>query len=147
MKVFYVRQGNRTTKDLAAEYVQGLPSEGVFRIEIKPWEETRSVPQNDTFHMLIGQIRKSGKFIFMDRADWSEEDIKRLLIDAFAQVRREEGRPLRNDPRMVPSIDGQRMVQLNVSSSGMAKAEANEFIEFLLSYMAALGVDTTDLSI
>jgi hypothetical protein len=104
-------------------------------------EPRRSNDQNSKMHAMISDIAKQAKFMNqkMDADDW-----KRLLIDAFAKVMRDAGTPLHHDGRVVPSLDGQRVVQLGIQSSAFYKAEASEFIEFLFSWGAENNIVWTE---
>jgi len=127
----------RLAHDLArkscAQYVMSAP-EGW---DVTFSEPRRSNDQNAKMHAMIGDIADQSEFMGkkMDADDW-----KRLLIDAFAKVMRDAGTPLHHDGRVVPSLDGQRVVQLGIQSSGFYKAEASQFIEFLFAYGAENGI-------
>lgn len=93
--------------------------------------------QEEKYHAMIADIAK--QCTFMQRK-WSREDWKRLLIDAYVRVAREnakaEGKP---DPfagqgEIVPALEGSGFVQLGVQSRGFRIKQAAEFIEYLLDY-------------
>ena len=101
-----------------------------IRIEIK--RAKRSIDQNSMFHAIIHkvgiQMREAG-------STWSDEDWKRLLIDQFmAETNRHKG-------IIVPSLDGQRIVQLGTQSRKFTKAEASEFIEWLDAWCVEKGIE------
>jgi hypothetical protein len=112
-----------------------LTAQEGYRVIIKPPAKSRI--QEERYHAMIGDIADQSEFMGkkMDADDW-----KRLLIDAFAKVMRDAGTPLHHDGRVVPSLDGQRVVQLGIQSSGFYKAEASQFIEFLFAYGAENGI-------
>lgn len=107
-----------------------------YVVEIKP--PTRTLEQNAKYHTIFTEI--SDRCEFMGRA-WDVEDWKRLLVDAFAKVMRDAGTPLHEDARVVPSLDGERVVQLGTQTRRFYKSEAGQFIEFLHAFAAEHGVE------
>ena len=89
--------------------------------------------QEEKYHAMIGDISKA--CLFMGKR-WHQDDWKRLLVDAFAKAMRDAGTPLHHDGRVVPSLDGERVVQLGIQTSEFYVKEAAEFIEYLYSYGA-----------
>jgi len=96
-------------------------------------EQVKKREQEEKYHAQIGDIAKQCKFMGQkfDKEDW-----KRMLIDAFARVKAEEGKPLRGWGRIVPSLDGTGFVQLGIQSRGFRKSVASEFIEHLYAFGA-----------
>lgn len=124
-----------------AEFLSGLDTkQGSWKVLITEYTPSKSQDQTDKYEAMINQIKGSGKFRFMGHGDWSRDDIKRLLIDAFARIREAEGRPLARSGRIVPSLDGTGFVQLNVRSSDFNREEASEFIDYVDSFAAEIGV-------
>ncbi len=117
----------------AMEAVQNAPEGHVVRIS----EPRKSREQEERYHAMLGDIAR--QWTFMGR-QWELDDVKRLLVDAFAQAMREAGTPLHHDGRVVPSLDGQRIVQLGIQTSKFWKAEASNFIEFLFAWGAENGI-------
>ena len=109
--------------------------------EVRISEPKKSRDQEEKYHAIIGDIEKSKLFKFLGRNDWSEEDIKRLLVESFAQEMIANGTPLSQSGRVVPSLDMQRTVQLGIQTRRFKKAEAAQFIEYLYSYGAQIGVE------
>lgn len=105
-------------------------------VEIKPPAKRRE--QEERYHAMIGDIARQWKFLG-NRVD--ADDAKRLLVDAFAKVMRDAGTPLRHDGRVVPSIDGQRVVQLGIQTRDFTVREASGFIEYLFAFGAEHGVE------
>lgn len=101
-----------------------------FTVEIKPL--TRTLDQNAKFHAMIGDIAKQ---MAEAGSSWTVEDWKRLLIDQFAaDTDRRIG-------SVVPSLDGQRVVQLGLQSKRFSVEEASEFIEWLEAWAAQKGIE------
>lgn len=92
---------------------------------------TKKRIQEEKYHAMIGDIAKQVDLIGCRR---SAEDAKRLLIDAFARVMREAGTPLRQEGRILPSLDGSGFVQLGIQSRKFTVKEASEFIEYLYAF-------------
>lgn len=118
----------------AAEAIYAAPDDWVVRIS----EPSKSREQEECYHAMLGDIARQWKF--MGRL-WPLDDVKRLLVDAFAKAMREAGTPLHHDGRVIPSIDGERVVQLGIQTSKFRVGEASEFIEFLSAWGAENGIE------
>jgi hypothetical protein len=93
--------------------------------------------QEEKYHAMIGDIARQVEHI---GRTWHQDDMKRLLIDEFADEMRAAGTPLHHDGRVIPSLDGRRIVQLGIQSSEFYVKEAAQFIEFLYAFGAARDV-------
>jgi len=118
----------------AVQAVQNAPEGHVVRIS----EPSKSREQEDCYHAMIGDIAK--QYQFMGQR-WHKDDMKRLMVDAFAQAMREAGAPLHHDGRVVPSLDGRRIVQLGIQTSDFWKSEASAFIDFLAAWGSENGIE------
>ena len=107
-------------------------------------QPTKKRAQEEKYHAMIADIHASGRFVFLGRSDWSEEDIKRLLVEAFEMEMKNAGTPLQQSGRVVPSIDLCRTVQLGIQTRQFRVKEASAFIEFLYAYGTELGVRFKD---
>src|SRR5690606_11777311 len=93
--------------------------------------------QEEKYHAMIGDIAKHCTFM---GEKLGAEDWKRLLVDAFVRVMREdaksEGRPdpFKSQGRVLPSLDGSGIVQLGIQTRKFSKRMAGEFIEYLYHY-------------
>jgi hypothetical protein len=100
------------------------------QIEVRPLK--RTFYQNAKFHAMIyhiaNQMSEAG-------STWSDEDWKRLLIDQWASDTN------RRIGSVVPSLDGQRVVQLGLQSAKFSVADATEFIEWLDAWAAQKGIE------
>lgn len=107
-------------------------------------EPVRRNAQNERLHAMVGEIAKVVPFMgqLVDLETW-----KRLLVDAFVRVMREEARaagkpdPFADQGRVVPSLDGTGVVQLGVQTRSFSVAMAAQFTEYLYSFGAPLGVE------
>lgn len=131
---------HNTARQRAIEATKIAPDDYVVRIS----PPAKSRGQEEKYHAMIDDIWKSGLFRFLGRSDWSKEDIKRLLVDAFAQERESIGQPLSQAGRVVPSLDMQRTVQLGIQTRKFTKKEASDFVEYLYAYGSMIGVEFTD---
>ena len=118
-------------------HVLTAPEGHVVRIS----EPVKKRIQEEKYHAMIGDIAKQCTFMGM-RMD--SEDWKRLLVDAFAKVMRDAGTPIHHDGRVVPSLDGKRVVQLGIQTRKFYVKEAAEFIEFLYAYGADNNIQWTE---
>jgi hypothetical protein len=115
------------------------PAHVGWRMELTPPAKKRI--QEEKYHAMCGDI--AAQCEFMGRK-WDTEDWKRLLVDAFASAMREAGTPLHHDGRVIPSLDGQRVVQLGIQTRKFYVAEASQFIEYLFAWGAENGVEWTE---
>ena len=125
---------NADVRERAARECWDAPEGAVVRFG----EAGKSRDQEERYHAMIGDIAKQWRF--MNR-EWPADDMKRILVDAFAEAMRQAGTPLHHDGRVVPSIDGHRVVQLGIQTSKFRKAEASEFIEYLFAFGAQFDVE------
>lgn len=117
----------------AAAFSQVAP-EGWMAVFSEP---TKKRIQEEKYHAMIGDIARQVEHI---GRKWDADDMKRLLIDEFADEMRAAGTPLHHDGRVIPSFDGRRIVQLGVQSSAFYVKEAAAFIEFLYAFGATRDV-------
>lgn len=95
-------------------------------LEIK--EETRTNEQNALIHALIARISLQAEHA---GSKWEAEDWKRLLLAMWSK----------DMGKIVPSLDGEGVVQLGLQSRKLSKAEGAEFIEFIYAWSAQSGID------
>ena len=123
-------QAHMVLKTLWPKMKDALQSGKQLRLEVK--RATRSTDQNAMFHALFHKISLEMAKV---GSNWDADDWKRLLIDAWAN---ETGRKI---GRVVPSLDGQRVVQLGAQSHKFTVEEGSEFIEWLMAWMADKGIE------
>lgn len=87
--------------------------------------------QEEKYHAMIGDIARQTLYA---GKRWNAHDMKRILIDEFSAEMRQLGTPLHQDSRIIPSENGQRIIQLEIHSSNFYVKEACDFIEFLYSW-------------
>lgn len=123
MKVFYL--AHKQARELCAAFALSVAPEG-WRVRFE--EPKRKNVQSDKFHAQIGDISDQTEYA---GKKWDRDDMKRILIDEFAEAMRLAGTPLHNDGRLVPSENGRRVIQLGIQSREFYVREASEFIAFL----------------
>jgi hypothetical protein len=86
---------------------------------------TRTLDQNALFHAICGDIATQKKWagVWIDTEGW-----KRLFVDAWA---RHEGKV---QARIVPSLDGQSVVNLGIQTRKLRIADMADLIEFATAY-------------
>ena len=94
---------------------------------------TRSDQQNKLMHSIIGQIAKQAK---IHGSRWTAESFKRFLIDQWAHENGESA----SVSKVMPSIDGLRIVQLGLQSRRFTKEQAISFTEWLIYWATTNGV-------
>ena len=118
------------------EFAKGLLLAGNrLVLEIKEVSKTRE--QEKLYHALIGEIAKQAEHA---GAKWDAEDWKRFLLDQFA---RDTGRA---GGKVAPSLDFTGLIQLGLQSRKFSKADAIEFVEWLLAWGANNGIEFQDYS-
>jgi hypothetical protein len=142
-KIYFITDTNR-----GHIYHDGIKNAPVgWKVTIE--EAAKSRDQEQKYHAMIGDIAK--QCTFMDRK-WDRDDWKRLLVDAFVRVMREQAKaqgnpdPFAEECRMVPTLDGSGFVQLGAQTRRFKKSMASDFIEFLFSYGSQEGVIWSDTS-
>lgn len=142
-RIYKFRKGNETARRLAAARCMEAPDEFVCIIDAPK----KSREQEEKYHAMVADI--ANQCTFMGRT-WGKDDWKRLLIDAFVRVMREDAKATGNpDPfagqgEVVPALDGHGFVQLGVQSRGFRKATASQFIEYLSAYGNENGIRWTE---
>lgn len=94
---------------------------------------TRSDLQNKLMHSIINQIAKQSQ---LHGSRWSTESWKRYLIDQWAHDNGESA----SVSKVMPSIDGLRVVQLGLQSRRFTKEQAVSFTEWLIYWATTNGV-------
>lgn len=127
-KQVFILSHPQARRNAAHAVSQALPN---WVVEVR--EPGKSRDQEALYHSLFAEIAKTRQFM---GKRWDAEAWKRLLVDAFARVKAEEGEPIQGHGAMVPSLDGTGFVQLGVQTRRFTKKQASEFIEFLHAWMA-----------
>lgn len=91
------------------------------RVRVEEAKPTRSLDQNDMFHAICHDISRQRQWAgrWLDTEGW-----KRLLVDAWARV---EGK---GQGSVVPSLDGQSIVNLGIQTRRMRVGEMADLITF-----------------
>ena len=95
--------------------------------------DMKSRDQEKLYHSLIGQIAKQAT---LHGSRWTAESWKRFLIDQWAH----ESGEMSSISKVMPSIDGERVVQLGHQSRRFTKEQAISFTEWLLYWANTNGV-------
>jgi len=106
-------------------------------------EEKRTLPQNSKTHAIYYDLKTQAVIVMPGRRivlnDYTEAEVKALVVVWFAKERELEGRPLRKPPRTVLCpITGQNITVRPSTAEDFGKRDTAEFIEWL----HALGADT-----
>ena len=101
-------------------------------------EPTKKRAQEEKYHAMISEIAQHTEYA---GKRWDSEDMKRILIDEFADEMRSAGTPLHHDGRLIPSENGRRVIQLGIQSRDFRVGEASQFIEFLSAWMVDRGME------
>ena len=96
--------------------------------------DMKSLQQERLYHSLINQIAKQAT---LHGGRWNSESWKRFLIDQWAH----DSDEMSSISKVMPSIDGERVVQLGHQSRRFTKEQAISFTEWLLCWAATNGVN------
>jgi hypothetical protein len=126
----------------AAKAVLSAPDGWMVQIS----EPAKKREQEEKYHAMVGDIAKQCDFNGkkLDAESW-----KRLLVEAFVFILREEARGQNKpDPfpngRLLPSLDSMRIVQVEVLTRNFKVSQASQFIEYLFAFGADRGVRWSD---
>jgi hypothetical protein len=109
---------------------EALASGKQLTLEIKNASKSRD--QEKLYHELIGQIAKQASHL---GAKWDAEDWKRLLVDQFIKDMNGLGAS-----KIIPSLDGEGIIQLGFQTRKFTKEQASEFVEWLHAWGATNGI-------
>lgn len=120
---------HETARKRAVAAVANAPEE--FVVTVQP--PTKKRIQEEKYHAMIGDIAAQSTYA---GRRWGREDMKRILVDEFADAMRQIGKPLHMDGagRLIPSEDGRRVIQLGIQTRDFWVSEAAAFIEFLYAW-------------
>ena len=130
--IFYLHTAEQASTLMASiwpKVKESLKAGKQLRMEIKA--ESRSDEQSAKYHAMLGEIATQAQHL---GAKWSTEDWKRLLVDLFAKETGLQG------GKIIPSLDGQGIVQLGLQTRNFTKEQAMEFITFLEAWGASNGI-------
>lgn len=91
------------------------------RVRIDEKQPTRSLEQNAMLHAICGDIARQRQWAgqWIDTEGW-----KRLLVDAWARAENKA------QGRVVPSLDGQSVVNLGIQTRSMRVADMADLITY-----------------
>jgi len=97
--------------------------------------------QEERYHALIDEIAAQSTYA---GKRWDRENMKRILVDEFVDAMKQMGTPLRQSGQLIPSENGQRVIQLGVQTRDFTVKEASDFIDFLTAWGAERGVEFSE---
>lgn len=134
-RVFFLNHGQ--ARDGVATHAHIAPDGWMVTFQ----EPVKKRIQEEKYHAMIADVARQSLYA---GKQWHERDMKRILIDEFADEMRNACSPLHHDSRIIPSENGQRIIQLEIHSSDFYVKEAAQFIEFLYAWGADRGVVWTE---
>lgn len=127
------KQGHAEIQKVWQECKVILENGQALTVTVKPI--TRSDEQNAKYHAMIGEIAEQAKHA---GASWDDESWKRLLINKFC---RETGR---NPGKLIPNLDMNGVVEVDILSRNFSVQDATEFIEWLNAWAVENGVTLSE---
>ena len=130
---------HETARRRAQDHIWNAPDG--YRVEVSEPKKKRI--QEERYHAMMGDIAKQ---IHYNGRKLNVESWKRLLVEAMVFILREEAKGQgKTDPfpcggAVLPSLDGLRIVQVEVLTRDFTVGQASQFIEYLFSYGAECGV-------
>lgn len=110
-------------------------------VEVTIQRPSKTRDQERLYHALIKDIAAT---VLIEGRKYDAETWKALMIDEFTEEMSRQGTPLSHPGRVIPSLDGRRVVTIRASSRRFRKSEASQFIEFLFSMGSELGAKFSD---
>ena len=101
------------------------------RLDLRECKSTRSLEQNAMLHSICRDISQQRQWAgkWLDTEAW-----KRLLVDAWARV------DVRRQIEIVPSLDGQSVVNLGLQTRKMSVGDMADLITFAQAWACENGV-------
>lgn len=127
----YIGQRLSAIKDYILKALQGGP------VEITVQRPSKTREMESKYHAMIADISKQTD---LDGKKYGVETWKAWLVDEFQEEMKRQGTPLSHPGRVIPSLDGQRVVSIRASTKSFRVFEASQFIEFLYSQGTEFGV-------
>lgn len=140
-KTFFLRHDN--ARNNAANECMTAPDGYMVQIS----EPTKKREQEEKYHAMIGDIAKQCDY---GGKKLKPECWKRLLVEAVVHILRDEAKaqgepdPFPEGGTLLPSIDGMRIVQVEVLTRNFTVLQASQFIEYLYAYGADRDVRWTE---
>lgn len=134
MKKVYI-MAHAQARALARQAVQDAPDGYMVQIG----EPTKKRIQEEKYHAMMGDIAKQ---CFYNGRKLDVESWKRLLVESVVFILREEARgqgkpdPFPHGGAVLPSLDGLRIVQVEVLTRNFTVSQAAQFIEYLYAFGA-----------
>lgn len=135
---------HETARRRAQEHIWNAPDG--YRVEVSEPKKKRI--QEEKYHAMMGDIAKQCHY---NGRKLDVESWKRLLVEAMVFILREEARgqgkpdPFPRGGAVLPSLDGMRIVQVEVLTRDFTVSQASQFIEYLFSYGAECNVKFKEL--
>lgn len=119
---------HQQAREGAANFILREAPEGwIVRVS----EPQKKREQEEKYHAMVGDIARQTTYT---GRRWDADDMKRILVDEFAEEMRLAGTPLHHDARLIPSENGRRVIQLGIQTREFYVKEAAQFIEFLYAW-------------
>lgn len=105
------------------------------KVEVTELQPKRSIEQNAMFHAMCGEIAQQVEWAGrkLDGEAW-----KRLLVDAWARAEN------KSQGHIVPSLDGQSIVNLGIQTRRMTVGEMADLITFAQAWAVERDVHLSD---
>lgn len=138
MSVYILRVENAKARAKAAweESCSYLQEGKAVRWEVSELQPTRTLEQNAKFHAICGDLAKQKEWPPGSGKKRDTEGWKRLLVDAWARESQ------RRQAEIVPSLDGEGLVNLGIQTHRIKIVEMSELIEWAQAYCAENNVET-----
>jgi hypothetical protein len=141
-RVFILHPSPHPARRNAAEFILNAAPDG-YEVQVKPAGKTRG--QEEKYHAQIRDIARQWKYL---EVSWSEDDMKRILVNGFkedtkddqdlAECWREMG-----EIREVPGMCG-GLVVLGEQTRRFPKKLASAFVEWLYALGSEVGVEWSE---
>ena len=108
-----------------------LPLNEEFPLEVKISDPKRTLPQNDMFHALCGNVAEQG--IVWAGNTWGLQDWKCIFVSGHAKATGYDG-------KLIPGLEGEIVPLARESTANMSKKRMTSLIEYSQAWAIGEGV-------
>lgn len=111
--------------------LDNLPLNEEFPLEVKISDPKRTLPQNDMFHALCGNVAEQG--IVWAGSTWELQDWKCIFVSGHAKATGKDG-------KLIRGLEGEVVALARESTANMGKKRMTSLIEYSQAWAIGEGV-------
>ncbi|MBT0442287.1 recombination protein NinB [Morganella morganii] len=129
-KQTYLLRNAQILRNLKAA-LDTLPLNEEFPLEVKISDPKRTLPQNDMFHALCGNVAEQG--VVWAGSTWEPQDWKCIFVSGHAKATGRDG-------KLIPGLEGEAVALARESTANMGKKRMTSLIEYSQAWAIGEGV-------